>query len=265
MNNNETSQGYSKTFWCLVGAGIFGIAGGFYYIYSLFNEEIELDEEQEIEVEKLTQDVKEKDGELNVETAIKIMSIANKVCEDTVRKNKPDIDQRRRDAFQNNEEYEKICYEYLEGKEYAYQNATQLVLGKFNITMDNLQKVLTGIPPFELEKKLYAHEKPDYDDSILGDDKYKIKEAFVYFGNKFMQEMKSFYNSMTNVNQSQQEYIMLRLMILKLRVDDDLFFKFKVNEIQLRYLLYKNELYDDLEVKAVHDKISKFDEMINIT
>jgi len=192
------------------------------------------------------------------------MSIANKVCEATVKKSKPDIDERRREAFGNEEEYEKICYEYLECKEYAYQNATQLVLGKFNITMQNLQKVLTSIAPFELEKKLYQCEKPDYDDSVLKDDKYKIKEAFVYFGNRFIQEMKTFYNMMSTIDQNQQEYIMLRLMILKLRVDDDLFFKYKVNEIQLRYLLYKNELYDDLEVKSVHDKIAKFDDMINV-
>ena len=252
-------------FYFLIGAGVAGVVGGFYYLYSLFNEEIELDEEQEIQVEKVSQEVKDAEGELTVETAIKVMSIANKVCEDSVKKSKPDIEQRRRDAFSNEEEYEKICYEYLECREYAYQNAINVVLGKFNITMESLQKVLTGIPPFELEKKLYQCDKPDYDDSILQDDKYKIKEAFVYFGTKFIQEMKNFYNMMSTINQNQQEYIMLRLMILKLKVDDDLYFKYKVNEIQLRYLLYKNDLYDDLEVKNVHEKISKFDDMINIS
>lgn len=264
MNNNENSGVFSKTFYFLLGTGVVGLLGGFYYLWSLFNEDIELNEEQEKQVEKIIQQVKQGDGELTVEMAIKIMSIANKVCEDTIKKNRPDIDQRRRDAFNNVEEYEKICLEYLENKEYAYQNATQLVLGKFNITMENLQKALMGIPPFELEKKLYQCDKPDYDDSVLKDDKYKIKEAFVYFGNRFIQEMKGFYQIMSTVNQNEQEYIMLRLMILKLRVDDDLYFKYKVNEIQLRFLLYKNELYDDPEVKSVHEKISKFDDMINV-
>ena len=237
MDNNEKYGNFSKTFYFLLGTGIVGLLGGFYYLWTLFNEDIELNEEQEKQVEKITQEVK--DGELTVEMAIKIMSIANKVCEDTIKKNKPDLDQRRRDAFNNEEEYDKICYEYLENKEYAYQSATQLVLGKFNITMENLQKALTGIPPFELEKKLYQCDKPDYDDSVLKDDISKIKEAFVYYGNRFIQEMKIFYQTMSHVNSNEQEYKMIRLMISKLRVEDDLYSKYKVNEIQLKFLLFQ--------------------------
>ena len=52
-------------------------------------------------------------------------------------------------------------------------------------------------------------------------------------------------------------------MILKLRLDDDLYFNYRLSEIQLRYLLYKFDLNSDLEIKQISENLSKFDEMIN--
>jgi len=57
MNGNENGSRVSKSFYFLIGAGIAGLVGSFYYLYSLFNEEIELDEEQELMVEKISEEV----------------------------------------------------------------------------------------------------------------------------------------------------------------------------------------------------------------
>lgn len=264
-DKKDTTQKFSNTFYFLAGAGLAGAIGAFYYLYSLFNETFELNEEQEAQVEKISHEVNEiSGGKLTTDTCVKIMSIANRVCEDIIKNKKPDIDERRREAYNNEQEYEKICYEYLEAKEYAYQSATQLVFNKFSVKMEDLQAVLQNCSPYEIEKKLHEHEQQEYDNSVLKDDKNKVKEAFLYFTNRFLLEMKKFYAMMSHINQSDQEYLMLRLMILKLRVDDDLYFNYKVNEMQIRYLIHKFNLYSDIDIKQAQEKLAKFDDMINL-
>ena len=111
---------------------------------------------------------------------------------------------------------------------------------------------------------MYKSEKQEYDDSIIKNDPYTIKKAFKYFGEKFVAEMEEFYKQIKNLNSNEQNYLMLKFMILKLRVDDKIYLKYKVNEIQLRYLLFKKDLNNDPEIKEVYEKIEKLQERLNI-
>jgi len=257
MINNPDGT-YSKSFFALAGVSIAGILGGVYYLYTLLKGEPELSEEVETQIEEIAEKVQT--GELNVENAVKIMAMTNKVAEDIIKKSKSDIDTRRREALNNGNEYEKICYEYLEAKEYAYHTASSAILNKFNISMEDLQRVLSKVSPYELEQRLYESEKPAFENNNRDMDRETTKKAFLYYGNKFLGEMNEFQKIMQSIEQSQQEYIMFRLMILKMKIDDELWFKYEINEQQMRYKLYEHKLHDDTEVKRLHDRITRFDE-----
>ena len=133
MNNNEKGSIFS-TFNFLLAAGTIAVFGGLYYAL-YYKGDIELDEDQEAELEKISESINE---ELNVSNAIKIMSLINIICDKLVKKYKPDIENRRREAIYNEIEYERVCYEYFECKEDAYQTALQFVLNKSKCTSDDL-------------------------------------------------------------------------------------------------------------------------------
>ena len=255
---SDPEKNYSKTFYALAGISLAGILGGVYYLFTLFKGELELSEEVEQQIEQIAEKVHT--GELSVENAVKIIAMTNKVAEDLMKKSKPDIDTRRREALNNDLEYEKVCYEYLECKEYAYQTASSTILNKFNISMEDLQRVLSRVSPYELEQRLYESDKPTFEENNKNISSSATKKAFMYYGNKFMGEMGEFHKLMSTVEPSQQEYIMFRLMILKMKIDDDLWFKFEVSEQQMRYKLYEHKLYDDPEVKRLNERITRFDE-----
>jgi len=262
MNNNETSY-LKKYVWNILGGvALAFISGGLYYKFFYKNEKSIFSEEQDDRIKKLKKELKRLNGIITIDMAIQIMSIANKVCDEMVKKDHPDIDERRRSVFNDKNEYFKLCREYLECKEEAYNNSTLLVLNKFHLTMEDLQKVLSGLQPIELEQKLYKCEEMEYDNSILKNDKKVIIKAFVYFGEKFIEEMKQFIKESKSIRD--QDLLMMMLMVLKLKVDDHVYFNYKVNEIQLLYLLFKYDLYNEREVKDILNKISKFDEMVNV-
>ena len=264
MINGITSENkkYTNTFYVFLGTTVAGFLGGCYYLYTLFKAEPELSEDVETVIEEISEKVSQ--GELNVDNAVRIMAMVNKVAEELIKKQKSDIDTRRRDALNNEIEYEKICYEYLECKEYAYQQACSTILNKFNISMEDLQKVLSKVSPYVLEQKLYESEKPQFEDNNRDIDRDSTKKAFLFYGNKFLSDMQEFQKIMHNVEQSQQEYIMFRLLILKMKIDDELWFKHEINEQQMRYKLFEHKLYDDPEVKRLQDKITRFDEQMGM-
>jgi len=256
------TENYSKAFYALAGASITGIIGGVYYFYNLLKGEPELSDEIESQIEEISEKVHT--GELSVDNAVKIMGMTNKYAEDIIKKSKPDIDFRRREVLNNEEEYEKVCFEYLECKEFSYQTASNAILNKFNISMEDLQKVLSRVAPYELEQRLYETEKPEFDDNNKSMDGETTKKAFIYYGTKFLQQINDFNRIMMQLSQGQQEFIMFKLLILKMRIDDELWFKFEINEAQMRYKLFEHKLYNDPEVKSLHDRITRFDESIGM-
>jgi len=266
MNSSKENQ-YSKTLYALAGIGIAGLLGGVYFLVNLFKEpEMCLDEEQEKELDVLTEKLNEKSGELTVETAVQIMAMINKVTEEKIRSEHPDLDDRRREALKNNDkDYDQLCQESFMRRTEVSQDASQFILSKFGISEQALQEFFQNYGnPQEIEKLLQTFDKPIFDGEMPS--ATITKEAFLYYGKKIITVMQSFF--MESRQYTQQQYMadpmlqqeqMIKMMILKLRVDDELHIKYKVTEQQVRYLLVKYNLLDDHEVKAMTSKISKFD------
>jgi hypothetical protein len=263
MENNNNKK-LSKTMYGLAIAGIIGALGGLYYIYNLFRSEEELSQEQKLELEELKQEVEHTNGMLTTEQAIQIMACINKKAEDILSKIKPDIDERRRAVINNEKQYEKICSELFEAKEGALQTANTIILKNFgDIDKDDLNKVLSEISPYEIEQKAFKYDKPTFYGTIP--DKQKIKEIYIDYGNLLSKYMNEFHTSMDKMklNELKQDYLIFRILVLKLKAEDEIYLKYKITENQIKYLLHEYHLLEDSHVKLVNEKISRFDEVVN--
>jgi hypothetical protein len=260
--DKDKSSSYSLAFYSLAAIGITGLLGGLYYLYTAFNDEGQVSQEINSQIEEIKQEAEENQGQITPELAIKIMALTNKQAEDLIKKAKPDIDERRRAAL-GTPEYESICQEYFEVKEMAYQTATSLILKSYgNIQMEDLHRVMSKVSPYELERRAFKYEKPTFTGELPS--KELVKTMFKYYGNQLATKMREFHQRMNQyqADPNMQEFLIFRILILKIQIDDELYMKYKYTETQIRYLLYEYDLIDDPEVKEVNEKISRFEDFL---
>jgi hypothetical protein len=259
---------YNATFWGLGVAAVTGILASAYYVYTLLSSEDELSESDLKEIEELREEINASEevstGPMNVETAVQIMAMTNRISEDMVKKLKPDLDDRRRAALKNPEEYEKLCHEVFEAKEWAYNQSLSKVIGQFGqISIEEIHKLMQTVPPQEIEKINHKYEKPNFKDGDLPDKKL-TKDAFIYYGKLFKEEMKEFQKILSQQGQydpQQDQYFFFRLLTMKMKVDDELFVKYKYTEPQIKFMLYEYNLFEDVEIKRVNEQLMRFDQM----
>jgi len=262
-NVKEENKSYNSSFYVLAGAGITGLFGSLYYLYNLFAyDELENNEALDIQIKKIKKMIsKGERTEFSLECAVKIVALVNRLTDDIVNKKLPNIDKRRRENYTNLEEYDRLCYEYLNCKEDAFKRCSDLVLNNINLTHEEFQKRLETIKPWELGSKLYEYEKPIFDE--IEEEKIDAnltKAAFFFYGNKFMNDVCNFHQEMIKLRDPpDQGVIMFRLEIIKTRVDDELYFKYGINELQMRYLLHKHNLNEDKDVRVMHDRLKRFE------
>jgi hypothetical protein len=260
----KTKQnGYSIGYYILGALGISGVVGGLYYLFQAFNEE-QISEETSTMIEQMKQEADLNKGELTPDLAIKIMALTNKQAEEIIKKTKPDIDERRRASINDKAKYDQICQEYFEVKEAAYQSASNIILKKFgNFGMEDIQNVMSRISPYELERKSFSYEKPVFEGEFPN--RAKVKEMFKYYGNELSMKMREFHQTMNRFqgDPNMQEFLIFGILVLKVRIDDELYIKYKYTEAQIRFLLYEYDLIDDPEIKEVNERISRFEDFMN--
>lgn len=262
-SNKNKNQGVFKNLglYLFLGSAAISIAGGIYYLYSIWNRDNDLNEEQQIEIEEIKLKIQEKNGDICTDIAIKILAQINKRVEEIMKKTKIDIDQKRRDAIDNESLYNKLCAEYFALKEESYNKATNQILGYFNMQMSDLKEIMEQITPSEVEKKIFLYHKPTFV-NIPVPNKNKTKEAFIFFGNKFVDEMSSFNLEMSKLNEISNDLTIFKMLMLKMKIDDSLYNKFGLTENQVRYLIFEYSLLEDKEIKVINDKICKYEEML---
>lgn len=254
----------SYLFWGGITIATIGLASAGYYLYNLlFADDYEISEVQKEKIEELKHQVEELNGELNMETAIRILAETNKIAEEMHKKNKPDLDEQRRNVVNQPEEYERICQEMFESKEIAYNDAMKKVLNNIEnrVTFEDVHNLLSKVSPIELEKQAYKYEQPEFDGPYPEDE--KIKEAYKFYGKEFQNEIHEFQRIMSTnqFDPGQDSFIFFRLLVHKTKVDDLLYLKYKLTEQQIRYLLHERNLLADPEIKALHANITRIDEM----
>ena len=262
-NEKKEEKSYHPSFYALAGAFTAGIFGSLYYLYNLYSyDELENNESLDIQIKKIKKLLLSGERtEFSLECAVKIVALVNRLTDEIVNKKLPGVDKRRRENFNNPDEYDKICYDYLNCKEDAFKRCSNTILTNINLTHDEFQKRLEAIKPWELGSKLYEYEQPIFDE--IEEEKVDpnmTKTAFFFYGNKFMEDVVKFHQEMLQLRDPpDQGIIMFRLEIIKTRVDDELYFKYGINELQMRYLLHKHNLNEDKDVRMMHDKLKRFE------
>jgi hypothetical protein len=269
--NINPTKPTSYLFWGVSIAACTAIIGcTFYALKSLIYDESsngeELTDEEKSKLEKIRED-KEENSHLTEDLAIQIMAFINKKSDEIFLKSMPDVDNRRRKFIEDPEEYEKICKEMFDYKEWIFNQTTEKILKQTDFdSLGDIQKILQNKSPFEIEKKAYEYYYPNYEGKEMPGRKC-VKEAFLYYGKKFKLEMKEINEIINKRNdcfdEEQNNLIFFRLLVLKVKVEDKLFIKFGYTEAEIRFLLFKYDLFNDKDVAKVHNEISKFDEIIS--
>lgn len=268
--DKKQNTGNNILFYTLAAGAVTAMVGSAYYLYNLFTQEEELSEEDMVKIEELkeeiTQQIEEKNSQgLTPEIAIQIMSMTNKVGEEILKKNKPFLEEKRRAAINIPEEYERICQEYLEAKEYAFQEASKKVLAQFgDFTFEDINKIMMEVHPAEYEKMNHKYEQVSFGNNPAPD-KVTVKQAYLYYGKKFKEEMRNVQKIMPfggNMDQEQQHYMFFKLLIMKFKVEDLLYVKYKYTEAQIKYMLFEYNLFEDPEIRAINDQLARMDSMM---
>ena len=261
MSENPT---YSKWIFSLCGIAVFGLASYIYYHFPYLKEESILSEEDQNKISGLREELEGHNWILTPEIAIKLLALINKKTDEYINTRKPDMEKKRRDAFDKKEVYESICNEMLEYRNQIYIKVSDKILYEFGVSNDDLGKLLERLTPIDIEKKMYAEEKPDFENNEVPD-RNNVKKAFMSYGKSCINQMKIFQNMVgkCDTDSKQQELVLYQLMILKFRIDDELYRNYSISENQLRFLLFEYNLADDPEIKKLMNDIAQYEENLN--
>ena len=244
------------------------IGSSLYYLYKLYTCK---DEEEEIE--KILIDEKELfdlDNKLTENGAINLMIKINLLADEYYNKEYSDLDKKRRENINNLEEYTTLCNETFTHKQTIYQLATNEILNKLThkITIEQIQNFLQTINPKKLEELTLNYEvellkiEENNDNNLININTYK--EAFIYYVNIFIEEVKNLQDKYKDINIEEnvqiQNMLMFEYLIVKIKADDLLYLKYNTTEQKIKIILYKNNCLDDPDIKEAQNKLEKFEQ-----
>jgi hypothetical protein len=269
--DKKQNTGYNFLFYGMAAGAVAAMVGSAYYLYNLFSQDEELSDADMVKIEQLKEEITEQIDEKNEqgltpEIAVQIMSMTNRVGEEILKKTKPDLEIKRRAAINMPEEYERICQEYLEAKEYAYQEASKKVLTQFgDFNFEDINTVLMDIHPADYERMNHKYEQVTFDKSPKPE-RDTVKKAYLYYGKKFKEEMREMQKIMPmaggNMDEGQQQYMFFKLLIMKFKVEDYLYLNFSYTEAQIKHLLFEYDLFQDPEIRSLNEQLARMDGMM---
>lgn len=252
-----SSSTLNKLFIC---SGVALLFGGIYYLYKKLSQNEELSEDLLIEIEEISQQIEEHNGYLSTDIAVKILMQINRLADSCLKKDHPIFFPENRKNKDNEEE--KLYYDYIQLKEEYHFKASQIILKQYKMKLEDFYQIIQELSPYEIEAKSYSHFKPVFSDSEIPD-RQKAKEAYIFYGHKFTNEIIVFQQSITDlekeIKNKGEDFIAKKFIALKLKLDDVLLEAYGVTESQLRYLIFEYNLLEDKEVKATHDNILNYD------
>ncbi len=273
METTNKKSGYTPLFWTLGAAAVVGLVGSAYYVFNLFQAEEEIPEQQLENIvkvqEKMDNNMKTGKQELDIETAVQIMAITNKLSEETLKKHNPDLEKRRREAINQGERYDELCMEYIEAKEREYQKAMQIVFANFpGVTMEDIQRVMQNSDPQEVERLNSQFDPAEFEAEKPS--REATKKAYIYYGQAFTNNMKEMVSIIRQTGQSgqgdpqQEQFFFIKMLITKMKIDDIIFIEHKLTESQMKSLLMTYNLMEDPEIVNVNRQLMTLQQMFGL-
>ena len=208
--------------------GLIVVGGGLYYLYKYLTEISE--EEQELKKKLIDineNEIFDSNNQLKDEGVIKIIIKINHLSDYLFEKQNPDLDERRRNVIDKEEEYIKLFADTLAEKKKSYDEAAEMVLNSLTIKInfDLIQQKLNLISPENMEKFTLEFDELDEKEKNLNEE--TAKNAFIYYanqmneqGNKLKEKIEALGES---IDQNQQ---LMEFLIIKMKIDDLMYIKY---------------------------------------
>jgi hypothetical protein len=241
--------------------GLIVVGGGLYYLYKYLTEISE--EEQELKKKLIDineNEIFDSNNQLKDEGVIKIIIKINHLSDYLFEKQNPDLDERRRNVIDKEEEYIKLFADTLAEKKKSYDEAAEMVLNSLTIKInfDLIQQKLNLISPENMEKFTLEFDELDEKEKNLNEE--TAKNAFIYYanqmneqGNKLKEKIEALGES---IDQNQQ---LMEFLIIKMKIDDLIYIKYQTSMQSVKLFLYKNNLLNDESIKEAKEILEKIE------
>ena len=241
--------------------GVLIVGGGFYYLYKYFTE---ISPEEE-ELKKKLIDINEKEifnssNELKEEGVIKIIIKINHLSDYLYEKQNPNLDEKRRNVIDKEEDYIKLFMDTLAEKKKAYDEAAEMVLNSLSIKInfDLIQQKLSLISPENMEKLTLEYDELDEKDKYLNEE--IAKNAFIYYANQMNEQGNKLKEKIEGMGESiDQNQQLMEFLIIKMKIDDLMYIKFQTSMQSVKLFLYKNNLLNDDSIKEAKEILEKIE------
>ena len=241
--------------------GLIVVGGGLYYLYKYLTEISE--EEQELKKKLIDineNEIFDSNNQLKDEGVIKIIIKINHLSDYLFEKQNPDLDERRRNVIDKEEEYIKLFADTLAEKKKSYDEAAEMVLNSLTIKInfDLIQQKLNLISPENMEKFTLEFDELDEKEKNLNEE--TAKNAFIYYanqmneqGNKLKEKIEALGES---IDQNQQ---LMEFLIIKMKIDDLMYIKYQTSMQSVKLFLYKNNLLNDDSLKEAKEILEQIE------
>ena len=271
--NNEYKYYFTKNQKILMAVGFSAVAlSGIYYLYKYFFSQEDFTEEQLAILEEIKQDIQNNNNDFSIELATKIIQLVNERANYGMKNEIKSYRKTRIDNITNENQYEKHCKKYLELKENYYDEAYNYVSEQLGIEKESLRERFDHINFDHSFINNFLSKKILFFESVVPDKK-TTKEAFIFFGNKYIEEVGAFnakFSTFENNHhhldsENKRKVLTFKLLVIKQKAEDFLFMKYGITEEQVRYLLNEYCIIDDKEIKSVNSKILSYEEFFFVS
>lgn len=196
-----------------------------------------------------------------------------KLGEALIKKEYPTLESDRRSNVDNTELFSQYAGQSIKASQVAWEIASKTILSK-------LSNKLTFE---ELSDKFQSFDPNEFDDIIvriypLSEDDKKVepstaKEALQFYTNLSVQGFEElhaqFKPSFAELSTEEEKIQMFTIYKIneaatKTKIDDKLFMKYNLKEISIKTILYRNNLYNDNEVKECLKKLNEINKGLTI-
>lgn len=203
--------------------------------------------------------------QLSKDKAIKLMAIIQNLSEEFVETKLPNFEEKRRKLINETKEYDKFCSQILKAKNEAQNQVIKNVEEKYGYSYKAIADEIEKIDSIELEERLSR-----YNSKLLYQSKYEedlIRNAFIFYGNKCLEQIKNCEAILKDAssNSRNKEFFHDYYMIQKFKAEDELFLKFTISEVSLKYFLFKYKLNtSDKEISDLLNQIASKEEKFGL-
>jgi hypothetical protein len=162
--------------------------------------------------------------------------------------------QERRQAEQMNYElWVNFVSRLLRTKHIYFEEQKKKALEKYSINPLEFEKIINEkIILSNLEKELFKIYKPKFEDSELPS-KSKVKQAYIFHCETMLESLKSLDNKNSSIAEPENKTFFM--LMERVRIDDELYFKYGLTFNQVKYLINYYDLYSDSEVREWYNVI----------